>query len=535
MALLTPESVFRRYETMGVPESGPHDPEKAEIIGLLNQMMASASAPAVVRQTKAALDAVTPLEETYGGMVLNDPDPTKNGYYSRASGIWVKGRGFPDTFAALTAIGGTANAITAATEAGVNPADILVIMLPDPPGTNLAGAVTIALNGGTPEPVYAAAGGLLAAGDIIDGVGTMFFRSGAGWRQLFSSRTGATFDHQGLWDVGKTYTEGQVVYGSDEVWYQLKDPSSTGDDPVGSVTGAWLKIFEAVAIADGSVTNAKLANMAAARIKGRAFGSGTGAPTDLTPDQVRQFTVPRGHYFGLTLAPSVVGPGNNVDIAQGEAASDQAPYILMTYAGATGVQLDVAYGTGSGGRFDSALSDGTWFVFIISDGATVSRGLSKSLNPTGQLNYPSGYNYYRRIGAVVREGGVNLPWIQSGNTWLLTTPVNTIAANNPGTSAVLAAMKVPSGIQVTALGWVYLQAAETARRAVAITSPDQSAVTPAAGTMSTFVAGSSTVSGNASGEIRTRTNTSSQVRYQLDGSSANTSLFITTSGWIDEI
>ena len=42
-----------------------------------------------------------------------------------------------------------------------------------------------------------------------------------------------------------------------------------------------------VAIPDGSVTNAKLADMAAATIKGRAAGAGTGDPTDLTAAQVR--------------------------------------------------------------------------------------------------------------------------------------------------------------------------------------------------------------------------------------------------------
>jgi len=44
----------------------------------------------------------------------------------------------------------------------------------------------------------------------------------------------------------------------------------------------------ATTIANGAVTNAKMANMSAATIKGRAVGAGTGAPTDLVDWQVRQ-------------------------------------------------------------------------------------------------------------------------------------------------------------------------------------------------------------------------------------------------------
>ena len=55
----------------------------------------------------------------------------------------------------------------------------------------------------------------------------------------------------------------------------------TGDVTAGPGVGS-----QAATIANDSVTNAKAANMAAERIKGRAVGAGTGDPTDLTPDQV---------------------------------------------------------------------------------------------------------------------------------------------------------------------------------------------------------------------------------------------------------
>lgn len=52
-------------------------------------------------------------------------------------------------------------------------------------------------------------------------------------------------------------------------------------------TATWLDTVQSTGIADDSVTNAKLTNMAQATIKGRASGAGTGDPVDLTAAQVR--------------------------------------------------------------------------------------------------------------------------------------------------------------------------------------------------------------------------------------------------------
>ncbi len=55
----------------------------------------------------------------------------------------------------------------------------------------------------------------------------------------------------------------------------------TGDVTAGPGSGS-----QAATIANDAVTNAKLANMTAATIKGRASGAGTGDPTDLSGTQV---------------------------------------------------------------------------------------------------------------------------------------------------------------------------------------------------------------------------------------------------------
>ncbi len=57
---------------------------------------------------------------------------------------------------------------------------------------------------------------------------------------------------------------------------------------IGDLTsGEWVEVVQTTAIADGSVANAKLADMAQATIKGRVSGAGTGVPVDMTPAQVR--------------------------------------------------------------------------------------------------------------------------------------------------------------------------------------------------------------------------------------------------------
>jgi hypothetical protein len=176
---LTPRSVYRYYEVDGVPSSGDHWPKKAEVIQLLEQMQGSANSPAVVRQTRSELEAVTPASETYGGMVLNDPNPANNGYYSRSGGAWVFGRGFPDTFARV-ALSGSGTAQTGVVQAGVNPASIEVFFAKV--ATANTGALTLSISGEAPKPVVNLAGNTLSAGEWTGMV--MFYLNDANQYQM---------------------------------------------------------------------------------------------------------------------------------------------------------------------------------------------------------------------------------------------------------------------------------------------------------------------------------------------------------------
>ncbi|MBO9589523.1 hypothetical protein [Devosia sp.] len=178
MAVLTPASVY----------APGRKPPKAEIIQLLEQIMGSSNAPAVVKQTKAALDAVTPASENYGGRVLNDPDPTKNGDYFRSGGIWVWGRGFPDTFASVT-LAGPADAQTGDAASGVNPATVLLFFAAV--STENTGPMTLSIAGETPRAVLNAAGNPLAAGEWKGSV-VFFINDDGDYQLLFDAGAAAS-------------------------------------------------------------------------------------------------------------------------------------------------------------------------------------------------------------------------------------------------------------------------------------------------------------------------------------------------------
>lgn len=150
---------------------------------------------------------------------------------------------------------------------------------------------------------------------------------------------------------------------------------------------------------------------------------------------------------GLTLSNNATDATNDIDFAAGVCASESGVATIMSHSAGT-AQLDVAFGSGNGGRFDSAISDGWWHCFVISNGTTVSRGFSKSLNPTSQPNYPSGYTSYRRVGSILRVSGVINQFKQNGDYFNYTTAVldrsSTVAASN-----VLLTLTVPTGVRVS--------------------------------------------------------------------------------------
>lgn len=262
MALLTPEYVYRLYDTAGVPESGKHDPKKGEIIQLLNQLFGTSRGGWVVTRTLSELNGVTPESETDGGVVLTGAGA---GYYDRDAGAWIFGRGFPDTFARVD-LDGSGTVQTGIVNAGVNPATTEVFFAKvETPNT---GALTLSIGGEPARPVINLAGNPLSPGEWTGMV--MFYLTDDEEYQLLidagaagSAAASAAAAAGAFRDFDKRYLGAKAA---DPATDNFGDPLETGALYYNTVDGkfrvwtgsAWQD--QSTALSDGEVTEPKLAD-----------------------------------------------------------------------------------------------------------------------------------------------------------------------------------------------------------------------------------------------------------------------------------
>ncbi|MGE8105145.1 hypothetical protein ACQKP1_15810 [Allorhizobium sp. NPDC080224] len=132
--------------------------------------------------------------------------------------------------------------------------------------------------------------------------------------------------------------------------------SSTLTVPNGTYVILWCNgtTFYAAGIANGSLTNAKLANMAQGTVKGRASGAGTGSPTDLSASEL------------FTIISSLVTPKPQTT---------------------SGVGQVVAWATPTSGGY-SAPSSGSWLVIwsgYVASNATWAAGINATIVAGGAV------------------------------------------------------------------------------------------------------------------------------------------------------
>lgn len=244
----------------------------------------------------------------------------------------------------------------------------------------------------------------------------------------------------------------------------------------------------------------------------------------------------RGYLSGLTL--STAGASTTFSIAAGTAA-DALGGSTMTLASARAKTASAwALGAAAGSLDTGSIAASTWYhVYLIKRPDTGVVDALVSLSATAPT-LPTNYTLFRRLGSMKTNGSSQwTAFIQDGDTFQWGGgAVGDVAANNPGTAAVLRTLSVPTGVSVTALIQVgFSTGVLTSNPAsILISDPAVSDIAPTTANATVLNYGaSSSATNNFYTATQCRTNTSAQVRSRLQLSDANISLNINTVGWID--
>lgn len=245
--------------------------------------------------------------------------------------------------------------------------------------------------------------------------------------------------------------------------------------------------------------------------------------------------IPRGYIDGFILSNNALDSNHDIDISVGKARSDTDD-LTMSLTSIMTKQIDAVWAVGTnGGGFPSglgAVAIDTWYhVFAISTATgTIDAGFDTSLTAANLIAdaAPSGYSKYRRIGSVLTDGSANIiGFSQFGDEFLWDSPPLDINTTTLGTAAVSYTLSTPLGVKTIAIQNLAID--DPASTTVYISSLDQDDESASFANGRVSIRRESTDAGV--GNIRTRTNTSSQIRAR--SSNANTDLYVGTVGYID--
>lgn len=174
---------------------------------------------------------------------------------------------------------------------------------------------------------------------------------------------------------------GVVAFTSDDLYKKVLQLDTATEWILTAVTPTWVQVSGAGALANDSVTNALLANMAQATIKGRASGAGTGDPTDLTATQATAI---------LNAVVGDSGSGGTKGLVPAPGVGDTAAGKFLKADGTFAVPAGAGDVTGQASSVDSELA-----LFSGTGGKTIKRatgsGLVKATSGVyGTVTAPSG-------------------------------------------------------------------------------------------------------------------------------------------------
>ena len=240
---------------------------------------------------------------------------------------------------------------------------------------------------------------------------------------------------------------------------------------------------------------------------------------------------------GLGLSNNGGDATNDIDIAVGAASSEDAVIAnrnLMSLTSALTKQLDAAWavGTNAGGRMSAAaIANTTYFVHLIKrlDTGIVDVGFDVSATaPT----LPANYTRFRRIGAILREAGAIVAFIQDGDFFQRTVPILQFTETPAATTAITKTALVPIGINVIARFNANLIDSGAAVNSVYFSDLATTDAAPnGSAAPGVQLRTHNTTSIMSAGQIDIRVNTSGQYRYRALGAAGT--LTVVDVGWFD--
>lgn len=234
-----------------------------------------------------------------------------------------------------------------------------------------------------------------------------------------------------------------------------------------------------------------------------------------------------GYIHGLQM--SAPGGTNALTIGIGAASDSSGSHLIILTPSMTKTSDGWVAGSGGGYDYGGTSADGWYHWYVIFNPTSGAVDAIFSANPTTP-GLPSGFTHYRRIGSAKLPDGANWTgFTQRGDEFLLDVPVLDLSATAAGTTGTLVALTVPSGIKVDALYTGFAQF-NSPGLYLKYSSPDVSNQA-ASGSNFDFVVTASGSDTNKTSQLRTRTNTSRQIRMRSDGAGLVT--LIITNGWID--
>lgn len=236
--------------------------------------------------------------------------------------------------------------------------------------------------------------------------------------------------------------------------------------------------------------------------------------------------LPRGYIDGYTMSNSAGDIDHDITVSIGT-CRDSTDLVNMPKTFALTKRIDFAWtvGNGGGGMLSGAVATNTWYTMYAmkrdSDG-NVDFGFDpNSATPT----LPSGYTYFRRIGAVLTDASANIyEFIQKGDTFIWETPIIDYYLAAAGTGRHTVTMRSPPGVNCT----LKVIGGTNAATSIWFGNPDVSNVTPVSGTTPPGAIFSSGL--DAGVYLHATTNTSSQIGYK---SSANANTTYITHHYVD--